>query len=112
MNKYIDEFYNEEKLRNQKYYHGTSDIFNIYFRIYPPEVTGVIREDIRVGNRNVVYITSSYDLAYKYALKAVNKFGGNPIVYEVIPNFETLAHRMNYEYTSAYADICQNGVRK
>ena len=105
MNKYIDEFYQEERIKNQSYYHGTSDVFNIPFRIYPPEATGVIREEIRVGNRDVVYVTPSYDLAYKYALKAVDKFGGNPIVYEVIPDFNTLAHRIDYEYTTAYAEV-------
>jgi hypothetical protein len=112
MNKYIDEFYQEERIKNQSYYHGTSDVFNIPFRIYPPEATGVIREDFRVGNRDVVYVTPSYDLAYKYALKAVDKFGGNPIVYEVIPNYETLAHRMDYEYTTAYADIKNRPTRR
>lgn len=105
MNKYIDEFYQEEQMNKQTYYHGTSDIFNISFRIYPPETTGVIREDIRVCNRDVVYVTSSYDLAYKYALKAVNKFGGNPVVYEVVPNYNTLAPRIDYEYITAYAEV-------
>lgn len=92
-------------MNNQTYYHGTSTALNISFRIYPPDVTGVIREDIRIGNRNVIYVTPSYDLAYNFAKKAVKKFGGEPIVYKVIPNKETLAHRINNEYTTAYADI-------
>lgn len=93
-------------MNNQKYYHGTSSALKITNNeILPPDETGVIREDIRDYNKDVVYITTSHDLAYKYAIKAVSKFGGHPVVYEVKPDYDSLAHRMDEEYTSNYAII-------
>ena len=67
-----------------KYYHGTSDIFDIE-TIEPPILTGVLREDWRNKLINKVFFTTSKMSAYKFAKKAVEKYGGNPIVYEVTP---------------------------
>ena len=90
--------------KDKKYYHGTSDIFNINI-ILPPIETGIIREDFRKNNKNVVYITSSLGSAQKYAQKAAILFGGKPIVYEVEPDWDSLVRRIDFEYITYSAKI-------
>lgn len=100
----IEEYYYEEQLKNQKYYHGTSSIFN--FSIVKPSIeTKILREDFRKNNRNKVYITTSIGSAERYAQKAVDKFGGNPVVYEVKPDYDTLAARIGCEYITDFAIV-------
>ena len=100
----LAEFFEDEVFKKQTYYHGTTDLFKIS-EIKPPLESKIIREDFRIDNRNVVYITSSIDSARSYAEKAVKKFGGQPIVYRVEPDWDSLVHRMDYEYTTNYAKI-------
>lgn len=100
----LAEFFKDEILKEQTYYHGTTDLFKIS-EIKPPVESNVIREDSRKNNRNVVYVTSSIGSAKEYAQKAVDKFGGKPIVYEVEPDWDSLIHRIDYEYTTNYAKI-------
>ena len=100
----FEEYYYEEQLKNQKYYHGTSSIFNFSI-IKPSTETNIIREDFRKNNRNKVYITTSVDSAERYAQKAVDKFGGSPVVYEVKPDYDTLAARIDCEYITDFAIV-------
>ena len=65
----IFEFFEEENLKEQTYYHGTTDLFKILV-IKPPVDSKIIREDFRKNNRNVVYITTSFGSAQRYAYKA------------------------------------------
>lgn len=89
-------------LMSQKYYHGTSDIFDFDEDIVlPSRSTGNTREK----KSNLVWVTTSKGSAEKYAFKAADKFGGHPIVYEVEPDWDTLAHRMDFEYTCYFAYI-------
>jgi len=67
------------------YYHGTSDIFQMGTYILPAKCTNILRESWRKKDLNVVFSTTSYKSAYMYAKKAVEKYGGSPIVYRVIP---------------------------
>lgn len=101
----IDEYYEEQILKNQKYYHGTSTILNISSEIKPPNETDIIREDFRHNNRNVVYITTSLGSATRYALKAIERFGGSPIVYEVEPDYDSLIPHINCDYITNFAKI-------
>lgn len=68
-----------------EYYHGTSTIFNMNTYILPPSKTTILREGWRKTDIGVVFSTISYKSAYAYAKKAVEKYGGKPIVYKVIP---------------------------
>lgn len=100
----FEEYYYEEQLKNQKYYHGTSSIFNIQ-TIKPSIKTGILREDFRKNNRDKVYVTTSIGSAERYAQKAVDKFGGSPVVYEVKPDYDTLAARIDCEYITDFAIV-------
>lgn len=68
-----------------KFYHGTSDIFKIKSMILPASQTGILREEFRTKLTEKVFITFSVKSAEYYAKKACEKYGGNPIVYEVRP---------------------------
>lgn len=100
----LAEFFEDEILKEQTYYHGTTDLFKIS-EIKSPVESKIIREDSRIDNRNVVYVTSSLGSAWGYAEKAAKKFGGKPIVYRVEPDWDSLIHRIDYEYTTDYAKI-------
>lgn len=93
-----------DELKNNKYYHGTSDKLIIKDNILlPSNETAIIREQ----KLNKVFITTSYGSAKKYAIKASNKFGGNPIIYRVIPDYHSLIHRMDFEYICDFATIME-----
>lgn len=100
---YLKEYYAEKILETQPYYHGTSTALGIK-EILPPCLSGVKREDFRHYNDDLIYITSSFDSARRYAIKAALQFGGLPVVYKVIPD-DSIAFRINNEYTAKSADI-------
>ena len=68
-----------------KYYHGTSSSLDVRSYLLPSIDTNVLREDFRSKLRDVVFVTSSVVSAEKYAKKAVEKFGGEPVVMSVLP---------------------------
>ena len=68
-----------------KFYHGTTDVFNIKKVILPPTYTNNLREGWRKKYRNMIFFTTSLLSASKFARKACEKYGGNPVVYEVRP---------------------------
>ena len=68
-----------------KYYHGTSSSLDVGSYLLPSIDTDVLREDFRSKLRDVVFVTSSVVSAEKYSKKAVEKFGGNPVVMVVSP---------------------------
>lgn len=89
-------------LQKQTYYHGTSTNVKIPSGILKPSnETGNIREQ----NLRYVYITTSLNSAKRYAYKAVEKFGGDPIIYVVEPDFDTLANRISCEFICSFAKI-------
>ena len=100
---YLIEYYAEKALETQSYYHGTSTALNIK-EMLPPYLSGIKREDFRSYNDNLIYITSSFGSAERYARKAVLKFGGLPVVYEVVPD-DSVALRVNNEYTANSVNI-------
>lgn len=65
------------------YYHGTS-IAGLQ-EILPPAETGYLREGFRRKFRDCVFVTPLRKSAEAYARKCAAKFGGSPVVYEVIP---------------------------
>ena len=67
------------------FYHGTSNIFNIKRVLLPPIHTKNLREDWRKKYQDAVFFTTSFPSALKYAKKACEKYGGNPVVYEIKP---------------------------
>lgn len=68
------------------YYHGTTDKFKMEDDIICPSTeSGILREDFRKTLLDVVFSTKSYVSAIMYAYKACKCFGGNPIVYQVMP---------------------------
>ena len=70
-----------------KFYHGSSDaVVKIEgFRLLPPNLTNVISEKGRKKNLNKVFFTTDIKYAKIYAGRAAQRFGGNPIVFRVIP---------------------------
>ena len=86
------------------YYHGTSTTFNIGQVLLPPIFTGNLREDWRKNNQDVVYMTTSLDSAKRYAKKACEKCGGEPVIFEVRP-IGWCSNRVNQEYVAEKAKI-------
>lgn len=86
-----------------KFYHGTSDIFDIN-KILPSSQTQILREEWRKNNQNLVFVTSSLYSAKRYARKSAEKFGGSPVVYIVKPINWSLRH--GNEYVCDWAKIC------
>ena len=74
------------------YYHGSSTEAKITDRLLPPNMTGVLSELGRKKNLDKVFFTADIGSARIYAGRAVNKLGGNPVIYEVSPvgRIETL----------------------
>lgn len=97
-------------MRSKTFYHGTSNIFSIKKYLLPPLHTGNLREDWRKKNKNVVFFTTSLLSASKFARKACEKYGGEPVIYEVKPIGQYFS-TINGEYISERAlilrEICQ-----
>lgn len=101
-NRYIDEYDDIEWLKSLTFYHGTSTAIQIPHGILKPSYeTGTIREK----ELRQVYITTSIGSAKRYAYKATDRFGGEPIVYVVRPDFDTLINRIDCEYVCDFAEI-------
>lgn len=81
------------------FYHGTSTSLEIDNLILPSIQTGILREDWRQKNLNKVYFTNSVISAKRYAKKACEKYGGDPIVYVVKP-LGIWFHRIDKEYVA------------
>jgi len=82
------------------YYHGTS-IPGLKV-ILPPIETRVLREDFRKKFMDCVFVTPSRLSAANYAKKCADKFGGQPIVYEVRPVNPTEINRSQYVCDRAF----------
>lgn len=69
------------------YFHGSTDavLKDGEYVLLPPSVTGIIQEEGRKKNLNKVFFTADYGLAKIYAGRACRRFGGNPVIYRVIP---------------------------
>ncbi len=93
-----------EMIKGLTFYHGTSDVFEME-RILPSTDTGNLREDFRKKFRNKVFVTTSLLSAKKYALKACDIYGGNPVVYSVTPDFDSIFNTNQNEYICDFADI-------
>lgn len=74
------------------FYHGTSSALGITTSLLPPLKTSKLSESGRRKNLNKVFFTYDRRSASIYADKAVKRFGGNPVVLNVIPigNIELL----------------------
>lgn len=77
----------EYKLNSKPFYHGTSTSFNLEpgDSILPPDETDKLSEKGRKKNLDKVFFTQDPKSAKIYADKARIQFGGESIVYEVIP---------------------------
>lgn len=76
------------------FYHGTSDLFGIGDYILPPSQTGKLQEKGRKKNLDKIFVTKDVGSAKIYAGRAVQQFGGNPIIYKVEPENITVMHEM------------------
>ena len=85
------------------FYHGTTDMFEIDM-IKPAQETNNLREEWRKKLTNKVFFTPSFLSAQKYAKKAAQKYGGNPIVYIVKP-IGDVWHINTNEYVADRAKI-------
>ena len=86
------------------FYHGTTDVFNIKKILLPPIYINNLREDWRKKYHNVVFFTTSLLSAFKFARKACEKYGGNPVIYEVRPIGQYF-NTIHGEYISERAKI-------
>lgn len=100
----IEEYEEMEKIKTLTFYHGTSDVLNLE-EILPSSDTENLRETNRQKFRNKVFVTTSLLSAKKYALKSALMFGGNPVVYEVIPDFDSIFNTTDCEYICDFAKI-------
>ena len=67
------------------YYHGSSTACGIDYMLIPPEDSGFLQEEGRKKNLDKVFFTTDLGSARIYAGRAVNRFGGSPVIYRVIP---------------------------
>ena len=74
----------DEDLDHKVFYHGTSDALEIH-ELLPADETGILRDSGRQHMIDKVFFTDRIDVARRYAFKAVERFGGNPVVYRVQP---------------------------
>ena len=86
------------------FYHGTTDAFNIKKILLPPTYTSNLREEWRKKYHNMVFFTTSLLSASKFARKACEKYGGNPVVYEIKPIGQYF-NTIHGEYISERAKI-------
>ena len=86
------------------FYHGTTDAFNIKNVLLPPTYTNNLREEWRKKYQNMVFFTTSLLSASKFARKACDKYGGNPVIYEVRPIGQYF-NTIHGEYISEKAKI-------
>ena len=87
-----------------KFYHGTTDAFNIKKVLLPPAYTNNLREDWRKKYYNMVFFTTSLLSARNFARKACEKYGGSPVIYEVRPIGQYF-NTIHGEYISEKAKI-------
>ena len=86
------------------FYHGTTDSLGIRRFLLPPTVTNLKREYWRKKYEDKVFFTTSLCSAQKFAKKACEKYGGNPIVYIVRPIGQYF-NTINGEYISDKAAV-------
>lgn len=67
------------------FYHGTSTACGIGYMLMPPVVTSVLSEEGRKRNLDRVFFTEDPGSARIYAGRARARFGGEAVVYRVIP---------------------------
>lgn len=91
------------------FYHGTTDVFNIKKVLLPSTYTNNLREEWRKKYRNMIFFTTSLLSASKFARKACEKYGGNPVVYEVRPIGQYF-NTINGEYISEKALVVKEVV--
>ena len=77
-----------EDISPQYFYHGTSSALGISDILLPPEQSERLAEVGRKKNLNKVFFTRDYKSAEIYAKKAVKQFGGEPIVFTIVPKGE------------------------
>lgn len=83
-------FFDIKYLNNNVYYHGSSDSCGIQYLLLPPEETKFLQEEGRKKNLDQVFFTEDFGLAKVYAGRACNRFGGNPVIFRVIPMGEVV----------------------
>jgi hypothetical protein len=67
------------------YYHGTSSACGITYKLMPPVESKFLQEEGRKKNLDKVFFTADLKSAQIYAGRACNRFGGNPVIFRVIP---------------------------
>lgn len=105
----IEEWEREEEeqsvIESATFYHGTTDALAIDGELQSALDTGNLREDFRTKLTDKVFVTDSLKSAQQYAVKAAQKYGGNPIVYEVEPNRDNMIGTIQSEYITDSAKI-------
>ena len=86
------------------FYHGTTNKFGIKECLLSPSETHNLREEWRKKLADKVFFTSSLMSARMYAKKACAKYGGEPIVYGVLPVGEYY-NTVNNEYVADKAIV-------
>lgn len=73
------------KPQHKVYYHGSSTAAGISDMLLPPEQSGKLSEAGRLKNLDRVFFTEDKGSARIYAGRACRQFGGEPVLYRVIP---------------------------
>ena len=85
-----------------RFFHGTTTILNIKNNLSAPCETGKIQEKGRKKNLDRVFFTTDLGSARIYAGRAVQRFGGFPVIFEVEPCQDTLECLNGAAGTSVY----------
>ena len=67
------------------YYHGSSSECEIQNMLLPPVDSDTLSEKGRLKNLDKVFFTGDFNSAKIYAGRACRQFGGNPVMFKVIP---------------------------
>lgn len=76
------------KTEKKIFYHGTSTRCGIDDKLLPPIHTDTLSEEGRLKNLDKVFFTEDLSYAKVYAGRACRQFGGEPVIYRVIPMCE------------------------
>lgn len=86
------------------FYHGSSTACNIGDMLLPPEATDTLSEKGRKKNLDRVFFTEDKGSADVYAGRACRQFGGEPVLYRVIPMSDVVCLNANKGTTVYHAN--------
>ena len=88
----------------RKFYHGTSTVYNIIGKISPSNKSDT-KSTLYKRKTAKIRVTDDLEAAKYYATKAVEKKGGEPIIYEVTPDVYSMIKISKTDYCTSSATV-------